>query len=391
MRPSVQCYRPLLYVLFILPAFVAAFNQANFTLFKNTQFGPCDPSVFPTNTSAPPSSTGDPQGSNYTFSTTSLTAFQFCDSFWNYTVIPTTPNDAAFSFTWLSCLSNCVSFLISALLLYRTTSVHGNAEYQELFHAKDAERQFFIPSQPAPAGSGIGTIFWLTLIYDSLKTGLWWFSFVQLFLKPASAARISLLQWITPYMYRVTLRYTLAPQRAWLRWLPVVLAIAQFSCSVFAAQLMASSLRLPINGDRNLTAVTYTLTDDPFLSPPGTSTPCAPADAAKVVLLSDPEAPVRQLIYFVGSLVAVLLFVPSVFVDLRGGNTRRFMWAYQVYATGAVEGIMALAIALVRWRSTPVSWNDDCAVVHVMMSPDVGYWDVDVSRFWRVLRAWFNV
>jgi hypothetical protein len=67
------------------------------------------------------------------------------------------------------------------------------------------------------------------------------------------------------------------------------------------------------------------------------------------------------------------------------------MWAYQVYAIGAVQGIMALVTALVRLRSTPLSWNDQCAVVHVMMSPTLGYWDVEVSRLWRIVKAWLNV
>jgi hypothetical protein len=154
---------------------------------------------------------------------------------------------------------------------------------------------------------------------------------------------------------------------------------------------MAKTLPLPIDGSKTISTVTYQLTDVAFLSPPGASPLCSRADAAGAVLLSDPAAPLRQLIYFVGSIIAVLLFIPSAWIDLRGGTTRRYMWAYQIYAIGAVEGIMALAIALVRWRSTPLSWDDTCAVVHVMMSPNDGYWDVEITRIWRIVKAWFNV
>ena len=231
----------------------------------------------------------------------------------------------------------------------------------------------------------------MTLAYDTIKTCFWWVSFYQLVRRPATAARISLLQWITTYQYRVTLRETLPEKRVWLRWLPLTLAIFQFGTSLFAAVLMARSLPLPIDGQSSLGTVTYNLTNDPFLSPPGTSSPCSPQEVVRAVLLSDPAVPVRQLIYFVGSLIAVLLFIPSALVDLRGGTTRQFMWAYQIYAIGAVEGIMALVIALVRLQSTPVSWDDRCAVVHVMMSPTLGYWDVELSRLWRILKAWLNV
>jgi hypothetical protein len=376
----------LAFVLLILPPTVAAFSQANFTLFKNSPFGACNPSN--NNSFSPP--TGQSASSGGFYSTNALTATQFCNSFWNYTVIPTQPTDAAFSFTWVSCLSNCISFLISSFLLYHTTSLHCNADYQDVLHAKEESQPFYLtPSHPVK--SDLGRLFWVSLIYDSFKTILWWYSFLQLVRNPASASRISLLQWITIYQYRVTLRYTLPPKYFWLCWLPAVLAVAQFAASVFAAILMNNALHPPINGDFTITAVTYNLTQGPFFSLSGSSTSCTAAEAAKAVLLIDPAAPLRQLIYFVGSLIAVVLFVPSMFVELRGGNTRRFMWAYQVYATGAVQGIMALALALVRLRSTPLSWNDTCAIVHIMMVPNFGYWDVDLSRFWRILKAWFNV
>jgi len=146
-----------------------------------------------------------------------------------------------------------------------------------------------------------------------------------------------------------------------------------------------------INGKHHLEVVNYNFTTD-FLANTSSYTSCSIEEIQEKVLLFDPEAPVRLFIYFLGSLIAFVLVLPMIVLDMRGRSTRWVMWEFLIYAIGAVSGIMTLAVGVVVGNTSPISWDDTCGVVHVMMDSDWGYWDVDIEmKFLRIVRAIFNI
>jgi hypothetical protein len=99
-------------IILALPLACRAWNQTHFEFYKNTHFGPC---AFPPSnatTPIPDVGTGD-----RLFTNASLSAVEFCNRFWNYTVLPSVPEDGAFSLTWLNVLVNIVLWIISEVTL----------------------------------------------------------------------------------------------------------------------------------------------------------------------------------------------------------------------------------------------------------------------------------
>ncbi|KAM3067805.1 hypothetical protein ACMFMG_011539 [Clarireedia jacksonii] len=102
-------------IILALPLTCRAWNQTHFEFYKNTHFGPC--AIPPSNatTPIPDVGSGVPLPTN-----ANLSSVEFCNRFWNYTVLPSVPEDGAFSLTWLNVFVNIVLWIISnvALMLW---------------------------------------------------------------------------------------------------------------------------------------------------------------------------------------------------------------------------------------------------------------------------------
>ncbi|KAJ7510652.1 hypothetical protein B0H11DRAFT_1955624 [Mycena galericulata] len=344
--------------LFLVPFFALlppgyAYNSSTFPLYKNSHFRPC-PTTRPSSATTPV-----PDKHPYALHTNgSLSAGAFCDRFWNYTVVPSTPTPGAFAMTWVNSLMNIVSAVISIFSM-------GHAiEQIEAEEATEAATE-----QTAKPGLFGRLVFWILLCYALVTTALWYRAFALMGKDYPNRIPHGLLSPVavtTVWTYFVTLHNNPAVQLV-----VVLLALPQYIISITALALFGktqASGQYIISPTYNTTA--YTNCTGPVSA-----------------LLHDPTDHYGVVASIIPTGFFFVVFPVVVFYSLAGeAKTAATGNALAACIVCFMSLVYSLPITASRAKS-PIAWDPGCGLVHVMMGSGYGYWDVKGEEDWTEATA----
>ncbi|KAJ6553036.1 hypothetical protein B0H19DRAFT_1072520 [Mycena capillaripes] len=407
----------ILFLLALRPLLCVAYNQTHFELYKNTHFRPC-PSKAPRNATVPVADQGAPLLNN-----ASLSAVAFCDRFWNYTVLPTMPQDGAFRLSWVTVVINVISGVISALSMFLLAVAAHDAQNEPAFfmwvqdfdwtfrrlRLSCTSRRPLSVRRPAPAANrptyqrlwSSATIqhganlfktawhslkqldtykriwWWSTLLYAVITTVLWWHSFIEIARHPsASYAMLSPTAVLGVLAYFVSLPNDIPEVHyAVIGPLIVVAVLLQQAAAAAALVLFYKSHGI---------APQYTVV-------PAFDLVRFNCDVAAV--LRDPT----NTTYLVSAgaspgFVVYAFFVIGFFVQASYNFSRNFVARFLgcLYAVQAAYSLISLVFVLPSGLN-PIAWDPHCRLVHVMMGSGYGYMDVQVPDAVRSVRTFFTL
>jgi hypothetical protein len=353
----------------------ADFNQSHFALYKNTAIVQCAP-FEPVNATQILAEAVDldnnplsiQAGRDNTFNANIATSSAFCALFWNYTVIPSTPNGSAFIIMGSSTLIRFVILEVPMFVL--------------LFEMAAQESWgWFSDSQENV--SLLGNFTWsrsILFVYDSLSTVYWWYEFGSLCHDITSVGPLFILAWMTPLSYLVTITGVGSTVKRF-RSLALALALSQFIATIPAVVLMAKPV---INYDLDSSIGVFgNCTASELLLHPG--------------LLMDPNATTTKVSKTIPAIYLTLgLFVLGLFsffgLRVEEKQSGRIVWTIVSMFVGLAFVMQLVAGALDGGGGTPqfspIVWLPQCQVVHVMMSQREPYYlDVVLGRGLRRLKA----
>ncbi|KAJ6613695.1 hypothetical protein B0H10DRAFT_1951327 [Mycena sp. CBHHK59/15] len=353
-------------VVLALPLLSAAWNQTHFELYKNTHFGPCAPA----NATAGAPIADDGAGASLK-TNGSLSAAAFCDRFWNYTVLPSTPEDGAFGLSWVNVLVNIVFWVISAvtLLLWHRKNRGQDLDTYEIAPLLWTAQEERVQKQSKSLLQRIwrritfnAAKWWTVLLFSLATTVLWWQSFILMLRRPSTShAMLSPVAVLSMLGYFITFRTDIPKHYyIYLRWTLLLAVVLQLAAGGWALSLFYKS---------HAHAPQYAISPSFDLAP-------FPCDGA--TLLRDPTNTTLLLSLGAAPLIlAYALFVLALLVAALTGFSIQFLAAVLGYMYGILTIFSIFSLPIVSQRETdPVAWDPRCGLVHVMMGSGWGYLDV---------------
>ncbi|KAF9639093.1 hypothetical protein BFW01_g9990 [Lasiodiplodia theobromae] len=327
-----------------------------------------------------------------------------------FRVIPSTPRDSAFTFTGIELWANLNLIAITALLALRT--------------------EFFKSKEKCPYNcKGMRAWDWPPIAHAIVQSGLWCYSFVTLASDPHGASPMSVISWVTPWIYAYGTQYhPLAcafaddhPRRKKVVLATLVVATAAqwiASCYVFSVEYYALATGISHDPSRRYDCVAAWME----AAPPGAAAQCLPEQlCGRDWLFKDPGLQsymdVTSAIYLAafavwsGGLVLPFFafgigWLGDGVLTCRWGSMRDGIFLRLVRFFRPIWFIAPIAGAIVYFGINLLvrlgkSWNEldreagvvydmDCRVVHVSLSPWKQYLDVDDGRVLRIVASWFN-
>ncbi|KAJ7279438.1 hypothetical protein C8J57DRAFT_1303332 [Mycena rebaudengoi] len=407
----------ILLLLALRPLLCVAYNQTHFELYKNTHFRPC-PSKRPRNATVPVADHGAPLLNN-----ASLSAVAFCDRFWNYTVLPTMPEDGAFRLSWVNVVINVVSGVISSLSMFLLAVTIDDAENGAAFFnwVQDVEwtfrrlrqsctsRRSHSPAPVAPAAKrpiyqrswSSATIqhganlfktawhslkhldtykriwWWSVLLYSVITTVLWWHSFIEVARHPsASYAMLSPIAVLGVLAYFVSLPNDI-PAAHYVVIGPLIVV------AVLLQQAAAAAALVLFYKSHGITPQ-YTVVPAFDLAPFNCDVAAILRDPTNTTYLVSTGASPGFLVY--------AFFILGFFVQASYNFSRSFVARFlaYLYAVQATYSLISLVFVLPPGLD-PIAWDPHCRLVHVMMGSGYGYMDVQVPDAVRSVRTFFTL
>lgn len=325
-----------------------------------------------------------------------------------FQVIPSTPRDSAFTFTGIEQWGNLNLIGIVALWALRT--------------------EFFKSKEKCPYNcKGMRVSDWPPIAYAIVQSGLWCYSFVALASDRHGASPMSVISWVTPWIYAYGTRYhPLAcafaehPRRKKVVLATLIAATAAqwiASCYIFSLEYYAIATGISHDPSRRYDCVARWMD-----TAPGAAPQCSPEQlCGKDWLFKDPGlqsyVDVSSVIYLAAFAVWSAGLVLPFFafgigwlgdgvLTCRWGSMRDgiFLWLVRFFRpiwfiapiAGAIVyfGINLLVRLSKSWneldREAGVMYDMDCRVAHVALSPWKQYLDVDDGRVLRIVASWFN-
>lgn len=300
----------------------------------------------------------------------------YCRCFLSFKILPSTPRDSAFTFSWAS------------LALDQTYAITSHLwAYFGLLRT----------------GADIWAFKWPMFLGDIFITVAWWVNLFIAAAHPASKQTPSLLQWITPWKY-LFIGFSRASKEK-----PHAGRITVTAAVFFVAQVVATiaiMARQHVVSDPGPSPIfqRYDLQASALDQAPGTAN-CSAEDIASLTGLfvvpqivnshqdiTQAVLPATYLASFVFDFVAAVAGLIYYMVsDSEEGLNHSYV--FMMVAMAIMEYWILLTPALEKTRSQPVIlFHPECNVVHVTVSRHKSYFDVNkAARGWRIFRAWVNV
>ncbi|KAJ5652799.1 hypothetical protein N7507_010225 [Penicillium longicatenatum] len=333
--------------------------------------------------------------------------------FEDYKVIPSTARDSAIWPTLLTSWGAVATFILGSLFQFGLLQ-------KALYSSK---------KKPCKGIGEVGWFSWLLVLFDLGSFVWWWVGFGKLAAAPASAATPFITGWVIPWKYASSLNYH--PYSCAFRKNPRGQKIARgILYGLAALQWIASLYIWHVNFPPGISSrwglrapnPSYDCVTSQIDASPGASTCSAEQICSRNWLFIDPgyeptyqhQGPILAIgiVFIVLTLVAlfpVLMAVFSIFMNLVTGekdismsprNTLR--WAdigpaAFVSFTAIFEIIVGCILVddfVKRLRvispNAAVTFDWECQVIHVALSPWRYYIDVDYDKGLRLVKMWFN-
>ncbi|KAI1650744.1 uncharacterized protein F4817DRAFT_368116 [Daldinia loculata] len=325
-----------------------------------------------------------------------------------FKVIPSTPRPAAF-------------YTLSLTTTLLTTMTIWSASWWmfKLF-----------TSDPDECGEGLGKIFWVLAIFDTVTVAFWWvslFMFMQAS-NPLHFVPLSVLNWVTVWRYARSLHFhpvkcafepDSTPHRV-LMWVLYLLTVAQWIASCVVFGLYYGDIVSMFGRGRY---ARYDCHEDRIDAAPGASS-CSSAElCSKDWLLGDPGF--EQSVYY-GDLLVAIFWISTVVAlapilglvfegfrrlyrdqDFFPSKTSRFLKKWSSNASlefvllGLFFAVFVLDILTIvdifretgdNDRAGTFAFDLSCRAVHVSLSPWKYFLDInEFERAFKIAKTWFNV
>ncbi|KAJ7225185.1 hypothetical protein C8J57DRAFT_1590463 [Mycena rebaudengoi] len=385
-------------LLLSLPPLCIAYNQTHFELYKNTHFGPCPPKA-PRNATVPVADQGYPLLNN-----ASLSAAAFCDRFWNYTVLPTMPEDGAFRLSWVNVVINIVVGVISAVSMFMLAVTADDAYNRPAFleRLQHIGRTFWsrlpcttgsqsIARHPA-ARPTVGRSFFSATIHHGanlFKTAwrpltqldtykkIWWWTPCYGGIRSSRSPDIRPPRTPCCPPYFVSLHDDLTTERYKVVGPLIVVAVLLQQAAAAAALVLFYRSHGP--------APQYTVVHAFDLAQFNCDVPAILRDPTNTTYLVSVGASPALLVY--------AFFVVGFFVYYASHRfSRKYVARFLMclYAFQVTYSLISLVFVL-QPGMDPIAWDPHCRLVHVMMGCGYGYLDIQVPYAVRSVRTFFTL
>lgn len=407
-------------------------SESQYNLYKNTRFEACaatpspdfNCSIFTDDWTRPP------RGAHYSLWKHGRAVMfgppeNWCDvagCFNGWKVVPSTPRHSAFSLTTLLIWAQ-LSFTALSILweLYKTLSSPNKC-------------------------TGPGLWDWFFLLKDVVTLGFWVVGFASLLGDISSAAPVSIVAWLSICNLWIGLRYH--PWSCWsvfvrhprikkiLFWTLNAVVLFHWAATVYALRVYWNFYHFRNVSDTSRAGdniLKYDCLEEQISSAPGTSSCSAESLCAESAFFTNPDyyshramlvvlaaysalATTSLTFFAVGMFVLVLVlslhrWAPeSIQRPVRSGwlpkrkETGGRIASYQLIFTclfalaGVVFGVYFLAQGYLNWDLERIQyggegtivWNPNCTAVHVGISPEWYYMDLEEDRWLRMVKMWFN-
>ncbi|KAH8806702.1 hypothetical protein DL96DRAFT_1764543 [Flagelloscypha sp. PMI_526] len=347
----------------LLTGAMAANSTQEFLLYKNTHFGPCSASlssIFSHENSGNEIRPG-------IFTHRRLSADDFCNRFWNYTILPSAPTEGAFVYTWANALIN---FASNALLLFSYGTYGGDDDDDDdnLTRSRSWLTRLWHWL--------IRLRYWPTFLYGLIEVVLWCFSFVKIVAHPHEPrALLSPMAAMTTLIFGMNMPWIKKEDSVseWF-WIPVGLVLLwQIIGGGVALIIFFSQAQVP----------QYVL--DPSF------------DVSSFVcdvhtLLFDPTNQKYVVVLGLGPIVVAYVAIIIGLVLLIYDITEKADWIFIIAPVFLAVSSLVISLSVLATSDTnPITWNPGCGIVHVAMGSGYGLWDAKGAGILHKLQSFFTV
>lgn len=402
-------------------------SELHYNLYRNTRFEACAATPSPTFncTIFTDDWTRPPPGAHYSLWKHGPAVIfgppeNWCDvasCFNGWKVVPSVPRHSAFGVTTL---------LIWAQLCFTALSI-----LWELYKT--------LSSPNKCTGPGIWD--WFFLLKDVITLGFWIVGFASLLGDTSSAAPVSVVAWLSICNLWIGLRYH--PWSCWsvflrhprmkkvLFWILNVVVLFHWAATVHALRVFLNFYHLGDVGKHNIHK--YDCLEDQISSAPGTSSCSAESLCAERTFFTSPDfhshrvmmlllfvydgLAIENVVAFAAGITFLVLMLalhrwaPELIQRPVGkgwlperNETGGRVASYQLILTffsalaGVVFGAYILAQGYLNWDLERIQyggegtivWDPNCTAVHVGISPEWYYMDLEENRWLRTVKMWFN-
>ncbi|KAI2779144.1 hypothetical protein F4815DRAFT_205277 [Daldinia loculata] len=283
-------------------------------------------------------------------------------------------------------------------------------------------------SDPDECGEGLGKIFWVLAIFDTVTVAFWWVSLFMQASNPLHFAPLSVLNWVTAWRYARSLHFHPAkcafePDSKLHRvliWVLCLLTVAQWIASCVVFGLYYGDIVSMFGRGRY---ARYDCHEDRIDAAPGASS-CSSAElCSKDWLLGDPGF--EQSVYY-GDLLVAIFWISTVVAlapilglvfegfrrlyrdqDFFPSKTSRLLkkWSsnapLEFVLLGLFFAVFVLDILTIvdifretgdNDRAGTFAFDLSCRAVHVSLSPWKYFLDInEFGRAFKIAKTWFNV
>ncbi|KAJ5306465.1 hypothetical protein N7508_005480 [Penicillium antarcticum] len=350
--------------------------------------------------------------SSKVFGKDSNTISDWCDTmscFNNYKVIPSDPRDSALWPTLLTSWAASAGFLAGSL-------VQLLLQQKALYSPKNK------------LCKGLGDIHWYSWLFigvDLFAFVWWWVSFAKLAAAPESAKTPFIVGWVIPWKYAGLFRYhpyscafrrNRRAKKKVARWFFYILAAIQWIATLYVIHVNNPAGLYTRCGQRAPNP-SYDCVHSQIDAAPGASACSATQICSRNWLFVDPgfepaylhtDSSIAIWVMFLALTIAALSPVGTMAIacfrrektpDLSPRSMLR--WAdpgpvailsilsiFEIIFGGVLVGDMVKRLSVTPDAAVTFDW--ECQVLHVALSPWRYYLDVDYEKGWRIAKLWFN-